>query len=197
MKTRVLIVSLALALSLGACESDDSSNTAGSGGGGGGGGQADTAGGGGGGDAGGGGGGATGPEDLAKDQAALHAFLMNDEYGQWAVQSAVQDSTIHGKVLVHVNDELKASLEAANASHPAGSMTVKELYAADGTTLEGWAVMIKTQADSAGGDGWYWYESKNLTDATDVIVSANGSSSCTGCHSAGGSDFFKTPFPLQ
>lgn len=197
MTIRNMILCVALAAAVGACDSDDSGGTTT----GGGGSQGDTAGGGGGGGTagdtagGGGGGGATG--GLTADPAALHAFLSGDSYSTWAKESAVHDSPIHGKVMVYVNKTLEDSLTAGNASHPEGAGAVKELYAADGTTLRGWAVMLKTQADSEAGKGWYWYETTDLTDASKTTISANGDANCTGCHGSGGADFFKTKFPLQ
>jgi hypothetical protein len=183
------------------CDSD-SGGTSGTGAdtGGGGGGGGDTGGGGGGGDTGGGGGdtggGAPGIEELANDEAALHSFLADGGYEGWSKESAVHDSPIHGKVRVFVNPTLDGSLAAGGAAHPTGSVAVKELYEADTTTLKGWAVMIKTQADSAGGDGWYWYESTDPTGAADPVVAGKGEPGCTGCHSSG-ADFFKSSFPLQ
>ena len=62
-----------------------------------------------------------------------------------------------------------------------------------GGTRLGWAVMVKVQADSAGGDGWYWYETFDGA----VYADGTGEGLCTGCHSGGGTDFFLSPFPLQ
>lgn len=187
-----------LALGFVGCESDSGgtsnggTDVAGGGSDTGGGGGADT-GGGGGADT---GGGAPGIEVLATDEASLHDFLKTDGYGAWAAESAVHDSPIHGKVLVFANPTLDASLKAGNASHPMGSASVKELYDADGATLKGWAVMIKTQADSDGGNGWYWYETTDLTSAANPTISGKGDATCTGCH-GGGTDYFKSAYPLK
>ncbi|GMV41429.1 MAG: hypothetical protein AMXMBFR64_31450 [Myxococcales bacterium] len=200
MKLKAAVVGAALALVLGGCDSDSDggSNTGGGGGGGGGSDAAatDDSGGGGADDSGGGGGGGGGvASPLAGDPKKLHEFLFMDEYKSWSKESAVHDSAAHSKVLVFINDVLEGSLKAGNASHPMGSIAVKELYKADGTTVEGWAVMIK--GEGTGGDAWYWYETKDLTGEKDPIVADYGASSCTGCHASGGSDFFKTPYPLQ
>jgi hypothetical protein len=94
------------------------------------------------------------------------------------------------------SDELAASLEAGNVSHPAGSSAVKEMYLDDGVTLEGWAVAVKTQDDSAGGNGWFWLEFVSTTDPTVLGggQAGNGVPLCTGCH-ASGRDFVLSRFP--
>ncbi len=90
--------------------------------------------------------------------------------------------------------KIDASLAAGNASRPAGSSIVKEMYSADGSELVGWAVMVKTQADSAGGQGWFWYETTNTEDSRDVVGAGNGLPLCFGCH-ATGMDFVLTGYP--
>ena len=69
------------------------------------------------------------------------------------------------------------------------------MYDANGK-LEGWAVMVKTQADSANGKGWYWYEITSTTDGSSPVVSGNGVPLCFGCHFTG-RDFVLTDYPLQ
>jgi len=77
------------------------------------------------------------------------------------------------------------SLAMKNSSHPIGSSLVKEMYKKDGITLDGWAVMTKTQEDSDKGKGWFWSEIL-LTDAEPKIVAAgNGVRLCVGCHKRG------------
>ncbi len=94
------------------------------------------------------------------------------------------------------SDELAASLEAGNASHPTGSSAVKEMYLDDGVTLEGWAVAVKTQDDSAGGNGWFWLEFVSTTNPTLLGggKAGNGVPLCTGCHAAG-RDFVLSTYP--
>jgi hypothetical protein len=94
-----------------------------------------------------------------------------------------------------VNEVLDRSLAEGSLSHPVGAAAVKELYAGDGTTLTGWAVEVKIQSDSAGGDGWYWYEVFSTTDGSRPISGA-GNPICTGCH-AEGIDYVRIPYPLQ
>ena len=62
--------------------------------------------------------------------------------------------------------------------------------------LEGWAVMVKTRADSNGGDGWFWYETTDIEDRSHLVAAGNGVSLCYSCH-AGGNDFVLTEYPLK
>lgn len=94
----------------------------------------------------------------------------------------------------YLNDPLDASLAAKSAEHPAGAASVKELYG-DGTKLTGWAVMVKTEAKSDGGQGWFWYEVFDVAPGASGI-GGQGSATCTGCH-ARGTDFVRIPYPLQ
>lgn len=129
----------------------------------------------------------SGPEMLA--------WLQAGNYLDWMRESALHPSRgPHAQqVLTYINDPLLASLEAGNASHPAGSAAVKELFNRSGD-LVGWAAMVKAQEDSDGGNGWYWYEGLSL--------SGFGLSICTNCHGRDGSDvtskdFVLSPYPLQ
>lgn len=127
------------------------------------------------------------------DSAELLPWLEAGEYLGWAAESAVHQSTgPHGMVRTFFNQTLVDSYEDGLAAHPQGSATVKELYTAGGQP-NGWAVMVKVQPDSAGGDGWYWYELLGET----VFADGTGVGLCTGCHSGGGVDYVLTPWPLQ
>jgi hypothetical protein len=125
--------------------------------------------------------------------AELLPWLEAGEYLGWTAESGVHPSSgpHFGDVRTFVNDALLGSLEAGAAAHPAGAAAVKELYGAGGTVL-GWSVEVKLQADSAGGDGWYWYE--RYQDS--VYADGTGEGICTGCH-GGGNDYVLSPFPLQ
>ncbi len=61
---------------------------------------------------------------------------------------------------------LDKSMKAGNDSHPEGAAAVKEIY--ENAKLKGWAVSVKTQADSDNGKGWYWYEVVSPTDASQI-----------------------------
>ncbi|MCA9654167.1 MAG: hypothetical protein KC501_29865 [Myxococcales bacterium] len=127
------------------------------------------------------------------DPDALAAWLHDGEYLGWNAESGPHPSAgpHFGGVRTFVNDALFDSLDAGAAQHPMDAAAVKELYA-DGDTVRGWSVMVKVQPDSAGGDGWYWYE---LYD-DGVLADGTGLGVCTGCH-GGGTDYVLSPFPLQ
>lgn len=128
-----------------------------------------------------------------EDPEALLAWLRGGGYLDWQAESGVHDGAgpHFGDVHTYINAELFESFEAGNEAHPVRAAAVKELY---GTTSEvrGWTIAVKRSADSAGGDGWYWYEYFNGS----VLADGDGLAVCTGCHS-GGLDYVLTPFPLQ
>ncbi len=123
----------------------------------------------------------------------LEMWLAAEPYLEWPAESAIHGSTgpHFGNVRTWLHPDLFDSLEAGVPTNPANTGTVKELYG-DGMARRGWSVSVKTQEDSAGGDGWYWYE---LFDGA-VLADAQGLGVCTGCH-GGGVDYVLTPFPLQ
>jgi len=149
--------------------------------------------------------GGTSPADLTGTAASavptspmeLFAYLKAGGYLSFPAESAIHTSTgPHGtKVRTFISPALEASLKAGNAEHPKSSATVKELYL-NSTTVQGWAVMVKTQDTSNGGQGWYWYETFNATDPSKFSTSGTGVALCYNCHSAG-KDYFRSPFPLQ
>lgn len=133
--------------------------------------------------------------DLPINGDDAKAWLEANSYSGWEAESAVHAATLgspHGDVKIFVNAKLATSLGAANTAHPVGAASVKELYDAD--TLIGWAYYVKIQADSANGDGWYWYE-KYIADM-DPVGDGNGVALCTGCHSTG-VDYVRVDYPLQ
>lgn len=71
---------------------------------------------------------------------------------------------------------------------------MKELYKA-GTHI-GWAVSVKTQAESANGKNWYWYEVFSTAPA--AIAPYQGAVElCRDCHAEGGVDQVLVDYPLQ
>ena len=96
---------------------------------------------------------------------------------------------------VYLNPALDASFAAGNASHPVGSIAVKEFYQ-DGKP-SGFAYSAKLDADSAGGDGWYWYEVFTDAPASTAPFAGKGVGLCKNCHAGGGRDFVLTTYPLQ
>jgi hypothetical protein len=133
------------------------------------------------------------PLMVPTDEESLLAWLAAEPYLDWPGESAIHPSTgpHFGSVRTWVSPALEQSLEDGAEQHPAGAAAVKELYGR-GQTRRGWSVMVKTDDDSAGGDGWYWFERFNGSTYGD----GNGVSGCTGCH-GGGDDYVLTPFPLQ
>jgi len=125
--------------------------------------------------------------------AALLAWLQAGTYLGWrADPQRHQTLGPHGfEVRTFFNDAVVRSLEAGDAPHPAGSALVKELYSGD--RVVNWAVMVKLQAESDRGNGWYWYEG--------VGLQGKGLSICTSCHigpaynGLTGRDFVFSPLP--
>ena len=97
-----------------------------------------------------------------------------------------------GQVRTFLNDALYDSFDQGLTSHPEGAVAVKELWG-NGDQIIGWAVEVKVQADSDGGNGWYWYEKLGQSEYGGEL----GHGLCTGCHSGGGVDYVLTPWPLQ
>ena len=58
----------------------------------------------------------------------------------------------------------------------------------------GYAVYLKTEADSAAGANWYWYEIQGTQVVADGLGTGN-QALCTGCHNAAGADSAHTPSP--
>ena len=98
-------------------------------------------------------------------------------------------------VLTHLNPALDKSLGAKAKAHPAGSAAVKELLDATGK-LSGWAVAVKTAAETDGGKGWFWYEILGTAPGSSVVASGNGVPLCVGCH-VRGRDGVLTEHPLD
>jgi hypothetical protein len=134
------------------------------------------------------------------DNDKLFKYLQKGSYKELAAQESATHpsrgphSNFGLPVRVFLDPLLDASLKAGNASHPAGSAVVKEMFSKE-NELEGWAVMVKTEDDSKGGQGWFWYEITSTTDP-EPFASGNGIPLCFGCHSTG-NDYVLTSYPLQ
>ncbi len=140
----------------------------------------------------------TGKEELFK-------FLTDGKYKEFpAKESAKHPSagphsitgTFGMPVQAYLNSIMDDSLKAGNKSHPEGAGIVKEMFSKDGD-LQGWAVSLKTQKDSDGGNGWFWYEVTSTKDSSALVAHGNGVALCAGCHSSSKSDFVLTGFPLK
>jgi hypothetical protein len=70
------------------------------------------------------------------------------------------------------------------------------MFSKDGKTVQGYAVALKTEEESAGGNGWFWYEVTSVTDSSAIVANGTGVPLCYGCHS-GGTDFVLTRFPQK
>jgi hypothetical protein len=87
---------------------------------------------------------------------------------------------------------------ASHVAWPRGAAAVKEIHpdpaeAGVGAAPIGYAVYLKTDADSAGGSNWYWYERIGATTYADGLgkpFSDGGDNPantiCVGCHVAAG-----------
>ncbi len=141
--------------------------------------------------------------------AAVEAWLAAGWYKQWAAEPAIHASrspSPHGFNRIYSNQVI-SSAAGGTSPWPTGAAAVKELYnAPTDTTPVGYAVYLKTQADSAAGANWYWYERVPVTstaaphDANGVVADGLGTTGtpltiCVGCHAAAGSDAAHTPTP--
>ncbi len=135
------------------------------------------------------------------DKDELFRYLKSGAYKEFAAQESGHHATrgphtnIGWPVRVFLDPVLDGSLAAGNAAHPLGSSAVKEMYDDDGD-LQGWAVMVKTEQDSAGGGGWFWYEVTSTRSGDDPVATGNGVPLCFGCHFIG-RDFVLTDYPLR
>lgn len=137
----------------------------------------------------------SGDQNPPTQALALRSWLQEGRYLGWHAESQIHPSggPHFGLVRTYLNDLAFDSLVAGNAQHPKGAAVIKELYHS-GSTIQEWAVEIKLEADSAGGQNWYWYEG--------VGLSGRGLRICTNCHGRDyfnfkTKDFILTPFPLQ
>jgi hypothetical protein len=141
----------------------------------------------------------------------VEAWIAEGYYKQWNCESAVHASrspSVHNFNRICSNDVI-ASNAGSTAPWPEGAAAVKELYQAiSDTTPVGYAVYLKTAADSASGANWYFYERVPTTglqsaaphDTNGVVADGFGTSGppltiCVSCHGAAGSDAAHTPSP--
>ena len=136
----------------------------------------------------------------------VEAWLATGAYKQWAAEPAIHASrspSPHGFNRIYSNQVISSNA-AGTGPWPEGAAAVKELYNLQTDTVPvGYAVYLKTQADSAAGANWYWYERVPSTssaphDANGVVADGLGGSGtpntiCVACHSAAESDAAHTP----
>jgi hypothetical protein len=131
---------------------------------------------------------------------AVTAWLATGVYKNWHCETAshsARSPSPHSVDRVCSNDVI-ANNATGSAPWPQGASAVKELYTATTDAAPGgYAVYLKTQADSAGGANWYFYGALTAGGTTvdgmgnDAAVMAT----CTSCHLAAGSDAAHTPSP--
>jgi len=130
----------------------------------------------------------------------VEAWLKAGSYKSWHSESAIHESrspSPHGFNRIYSNDLISANATGTQ-NWPQGAAAVKELYTSTSdTTPVGYAVYLKTQADSADGANWYWYERvPNTGVVADGLGNAGTAKSiCVGCHGAAGADGAHTPTP--
>lgn len=115
----------------------------------------------------------------------MAAWLEGGDHKGWRCEDAPSVKTggdpaihVHGSNRVCVNDAI------ANGAPPfaAGAASVKEVYS--GGSISKLYAMVKVQADSDRGEGWYWFEQ---TPGGSPSASL-GRAGCVGCHAAAGTD---------
>lgn len=132
--------------------------------------------------------GADGGMVLDTSKAGFKTFVKEKSYLGWKVEPAVHNSTgpHGGKVRTYVNDVMYRSLKDATGDFPEGSITVKELYAADAVTVNGHAV------DAKHGGQWVFYEGFTADDYKAPYYFRGTGNLCSDCHKSG-RDYFLTP----
>jgi hypothetical protein len=136
----------------------------------------------------------------------IEKWISDASYKTWTCELAIhaaRDPSPHGFNRICSNDVIMGAA-AATGPWPKGAAAVKEIYTSmTDTTPAGYAVYLKTSADSAGGANWYWYErvpasSTAPHDGNGVVADGMGGSGtansiCVACHAAAGSDTAHTP----
>jgi len=130
--------------------------------------------------------------------ADVEAWLKKGQYESWTCETVEHPQlkvSPHGTNRVCAND-LAVGFKG-DGERPVGTAAVKELYD-DDAKLVGYAVSVKIEAKSAGGDNWYWYErvptaSAAPHNADGVVADGLGSdgaakSICVGCHAGAAVD---------
>ena len=121
------------------------------------------------------------------DRDALEAWLAEGRYLGWNCEEAPHPARppgAHRANRICTNDVLS---EAPLGAFPRGSAAVKELYDAAGA-INGYAVSVKLDDESASGNGWYWYERIGAR----IYADGRGETLCTSCHAGAGTGFAPT-----
>jgi hypothetical protein len=136
--------------------------------------------------------------------AAVTAWLATGVYKSWHCEAAphlARSPSPHGYDRICSNDVI-ADNATGTGPWPEGAAAVKELYTTttgplDAGTPGGYAVYLKTEADSGMGANWYFY---GALVAGGAAVDGLGSTTpvmeeCGSCHVAAGMDAAHTPSP--
>lgn len=144
----------------------------------------------------------------------IQRWLADGSYKTWTCEPAIHalhSPSPHGANQTGYNkicsNELISSNATGTGTWPKGAAAVKEIYdSLTGTTPLGFAVYLKTSADSKGGAGWYWYEQVPAStdpialphDSNGIVADGMGDSGpakdvCVYCHGAAGSDAAHMP----
>jgi hypothetical protein len=139
----------------------------------------------------------TSADGVPTEAKALEAWLAAGDYKTWTCEDDVhasRDPSPHGFNRICTN-ALLTEAALSGEPWPEGAAAVKELYeSADADEPMGYAVELKTQADSADGAGWYWYERIGAKVVADGAGDRGAAKSiCVSCHTAAGSDSAHTP----
>jgi hypothetical protein len=142
---------------------------------------------------------AASPEMPPQGASNVEAWLKGASYKQWKCEPSPHASRApspHGFNRICSNKAI-AENAAADEPWPKGAAAVKELYAAAAdTTPIGYAVYLKTAAESGAGANWYWYERGASGVVADGLGGAGTAKTvCVGCHAGAGSDAMHTPSP--
>jgi hypothetical protein len=130
--------------------------------------------------------------------AALQPWLVAGSYRGWSHESKRHPSSgPHAEeVVTYLSPALEESLRVHAKAHPVRASAVKELF--KGGKHVGWAVSVKTTADSARGKNWYWYEVLSTAPDAKSPEQGLGLELCRDCHSEnGGIDQVLIDFPLR
>jgi hypothetical protein len=131
---------------------------------------------------------------------SMNEWLATGDYKKWhcqAAEHAALPPSPHGFNRICSNAKLVGA--GASGMFPVGSAGVKELWDKMGGKIIGYAVYVKTAADSAGGANWYWYEDNPTLQMPGGPVVADGFGTsgnpkdiCVSCHVKAGSSFAAT-----
>jgi hypothetical protein len=118
------------------------------------------------------------------DAALVAAWLQEGHYNDWTCEEEPTEK-IAGAAGIHVHrvnrictNARLSSGELPDGGWPAGVASVKETY--DGDSIIGLDVYVKVGAQTAGGQGFYYYAGEN--------AEGFGLAGCVSCHSAAGTD---------